>query len=120
MFTFHPLFLCFSVSLFQVFWRTRSSDDSSVSFYSNVTTNYTASDLDINKVTNGSITFIGDDNNIDVNTPNLTLGNELTFTVDVYNDDHFEYPDEIFGVELYDIAYDTTGAGNKKNTPLAT
>ena len=69
-----------------VFWRTRSFDDLPLA--------YTASDLDINKVTSGSISFIGDDQT-------GATGNSLTFTVDVYNDDHFEYPDEMFGVELY-------------------
>ena len=69
-----------------VFWRTRSFDDLPLV--------YTASDLDIKKVTNGSISFIGDDQT-------GATGNSLTFTVDVYNDDHFEYPDEMFGVELY-------------------
>ena len=47
-----------------------------------------------------------------VATVKTDLSNEMSFDVAVYNDDHFEYPDEKFGVELFDIAYDTAQQGN--------
>ena len=42
--------------------------------------------------------------------------NAVEFTVNVYNDDLFEYPDEMFGVELFDIAYDLTSVSASTTT----